>query len=80
MTKMVITEKGFSKREVYRIVNKYYQGEFTMRYKRGQIYLFFPNKDLRHSHVEQIAKSFGMSIISESFVRAVIGYWSEETF
>lgn len=74
MTKMVITEKNFSRREVRRVVNKYYKSEFTIRYKRGQIYLFFPNKDLKHSHVEQIAQTLGMDIISESFVRAVIGY------
>ncbi len=74
MTKMVITQKNFSKREIYRVVSKYYKKEYTIRYKRGQIYLFFPAKDLEHTQALQIAKLLGMSIISESFVRVVIGY------
>ena len=74
MTKMVITEKSLSKREVYRVVNTYYHGKYTMRYKRGQISLFFPNKDLKQSQVEQIAGLWKMYIISISPVSAVIGY------
>lgn len=74
MTKMIINQKNFSKREIYRVVSKYYHNQYTMRYKRGQIYLFFPNKDLNHTQAVQISKSWGMTIVSESFVRVVIGY------
>lgn len=80
MTKMVITEKRLPKEEVDSVVREHYQGKFTIRYKRGQIYLFFPGKDLQDSQVQKIANDLGMRIISESFVRAVIGYWSKETF
>ncbi len=74
MTKLVITEKRLPKEEVDCVVREHYQGGFTIRYKRGQIFLFFPGKDLQDSQVQQIASDLGMHIISESFVRAVIGY------
>lgn len=74
MTKMVITEKRLPKEEVDSVVREYYQGKFTIRYKRGQIYLFFPENDLQDSQVQQITRDLGMHIISKSFVRAVIGY------
>lgn len=74
MTKLIINQKNFSKREIYRVVSKYYPREYTMRYRRGQIYLFFPNKDLTHDQATKIAKSWGMTVVSESMVRVVIGY------
>ena len=74
MTKMVITEKRISKRELYRVINECYRNKFTIRYKRGQIYVFFPNKDLTHEHACKIARLLHMEIISESYVRVVIGY------
>ncbi|MCI8353029.1 MAG: hypothetical protein HFJ58_05530 [Clostridia bacterium] len=74
MTKMVITEKRLSKKKVDSVVRGHYQGKFTIRYKRGQIFLFFPGKDLDYSQVQEISKDLGMQIISKSFVRAVIGY------
>ena len=75
MTKLVITEKRLSIRRVCEVVDKVYgNGKYKIKYKRGTICIFFPNKDFTHSHAVRIADKFNMDIISESLVRAVIGY------
>ena len=74
MTKLVITQKNFSKRKISRVIRGCCNKEHSIRYKRGQIYIYFYNKDLEHRHVAAIAQQLHMDIISESAVRAVIGY------
>jgi len=74
MIKLIITEKKFSKRYLRKILKGNCNKKNTITYERGQIYVFFENKDLEHKHVLAIAKALKMQIISESDVRAVIGY------
>lgn len=74
MTKLVITEKRLSSRKVSSVIRDCCNKQFTIRYKRGQIYVFFGNRDLEHNDVVAIAQRLHMGITSESAVRAVIGY------
>lgn len=74
MTKLVITEKNFSRRRISSVITGCCNKKHTIRYKRGQIYIYFYNKDLEHRHVVAIAQQLHMGIVSESSVRAVIGY------
>ena len=74
MVKLTITDNRISKRKLESVVNKCHKGRYSIRYKRGQIYIFFPDKDLTDEIVAKIARKLGMTIESKSFVRAVIGY------
>ncbi len=74
MTKMIIQEKRISERFLLSVIRESYGKPCKLTRKRGQIYLFFPGKDLTHENVLKIAKRLKMDIVSESFVRAVLSY------
>lgn len=77
MKYVVLEGKRIGEKDLLREIGNDYPGkldEVSIKYKRGNISIHFPEKDFEERHLNQLAKNMDLEVKKLSKVRSILGY------